>query len=150
MNETLNETAGAAVIDTQAADVGTTGEQIPEAELGMSIEDSAITVIGVDMASGPDRSVEIIRPTVGRKVWFFPNGCQFHSEPKCIHPEDPMDADVVYVWSDFMVNLSVKDHIGQVHAFTSVRLVQPGESVPGPGNAYATWMPYQVSTARAA
>lgn len=162
MNETLNETAGAAVIDTQAADVGTVGEQFPaitDAEREPVQHDASQpgipigepTIIGMDLASGPDIAwPPIIEPTVGRKVWFFPNGCQFHSTPKCIREDIPMDADVVYVWGDRMVNLCVKDHIGQVHAFTSVPLVQPGDDTPEPGNAYATWMPYQVGQAKAA
>ena len=94
----------------------------------------------------PERFV--IAPTVGRKVHFYPNGQQFHSEPKAIDSETPMDADVVYVWGDSMVNLTVRDHIGQVHAFTSITLRQPDDAKPA--FAYAEWMPFQAEQARAA
>jgi hypothetical protein len=101
-----------------------------------------------DLAGEPRPVPQIIMPTVGRKVWFFPNGACFHSNPYCINPEVPMDADVVFVWGERMVNLTVKDHIGQVHAFTSVTLLQPGDEIPAGG--YARWMPFQIGQAIAA
>lgn len=90
----------------------------------------------------------VIEPTIGRKVHFYPNGSAFHSNPLCIDQSKPMDADVVYVWTNRMVNLTVKDHIGQVHAFTSITLRQPDDAIPQ--GAYAEWMPSQAEQARAA
>lgn len=88
----------------------------------------------------------IITPTVGRKVWFHPNGAKFlqpggtFKEPiSC--GQQPMDATVVYVWGDRMVNLDVVDHVGNHFAATSVTLVQDGDLVPA--NSYAEWMPFQ-------
>lgn len=88
----------------------------------------------------------VIPPTIGRKLHFYPNGCGFHSTPVVLGPQ-PMDADVVFVWSDRMVNLCVRDHIGQVHALTSITLRQPDDAVPQ--GAYAEWMPFQAAEARA-
>lgn len=90
----------------------------------------------------------VISPTVGRKVHFYPNGFQPHSNPYAINIDDPMDADVVFVWGDRMVNVTVRDHIGQVHAFTSVTLRQPDDDSPEHGNPYVEWMPYQAEQAR--
>lgn len=134
--ETTTETQ--AVDTTAEATVQGTGAYaaIPAAELGMPIPE-------------PEPApVLVIAPSVGRKVHFYPGNVQFHSQPYCINPEVPMDATVVYVWSDRMVNLHVVDHIGQVHALTSVTLRQP-DDVIAEGAAYAEWMPFQVGQVRA-
>lgn len=144
MNQTLNAAAAETPSDPQASDVGTVGEQIPGPDLGMRFEPEQPQTTPEPPAAPP-----VITPTVGRKVWFFPNGANFHSQPHCIDPDEPMDADVVYVWGDRMLNLTVKDHIGQVHAFTSVKFLQPGDEIPISG-AFAMWMPYQVAASRAA
>lgn len=89
----------------------------------------------------------VIAPTVGRKVHFWPQNGQFHSTPLVLGPQ-PMDATVVYVHDDRMVNLHVADHIGQVHALSNVILRQPGEDVLE-GQPFAEWMPFQVGQARA-
>lgn len=122
-----------------------------------AIADGKPVIIGVDLASKPDTNAQwpapprAILPTVGRKVWFFPNGCtNLHSYPHCIDKTMPMDATITFPWSDRMVNLQVIDHIGQVHAFNNVHLVQPADDVYEPGTPYATWMPFQVGQARAA
>ena len=91
---------------------------------------------------------KIIIPTIGRRVWFWPvrNAGQFgfisHDEGT------PMDAGVVYVWGDRMVNLDVTDHAGNHHSFTSVTLMQPGDEPPSDGR-YCQWMPYQIGQAKA-
>lgn len=109
---------------------------IPTSELGMPLAADPITP-----------PVLVIAPSVGRKVHFYPGDVQFHSKPHCINPAVPMDATVVFVWSDRMVNLHVVDHIGQVHALTSITLRQP-DDVIAEGAAYAEWMPFQVGQAR--
>lgn len=89
----------------------------------------------------------VITPTVGRKVWFRPGG--YIPEGMSVFPGgQPLDATVVYVWHDRMVNLLVVDHAGKQHAMTSVHLVQPGDSACP--SSYAEWMPYQVKQAGAA
>lgn len=80
----------------------------------------------------------VIPPTPGRVVWYFPSlGDKFPL------PSDgqPLAATVARVWNDRMVNLTVHDADGNVHARTSVQLVQPGEPVPS--TAYCCWMPFQ-------
>lgn len=84
----------------------------------------------------------IIKPTIGRRVWFRCND-SFAKEKGIYRIDDiqAMDAGIVYVHGDAMVNLIVTDHIGNTHAINSVALV--GES---DGNSYAMWcewMPYQ-------
>lgn len=95
-------------------------------------------------AAEPSR---VITPTIGRKVWFHPGSAI--PEGMSVFPGgQPLDATVVYVWHDRMVNLLVVDHAGKQHAVTSVYLLQPGDfACP---SSYAEWMPYQVKQAGAA
>ena len=99
---------------------------------------------------------EIIKPTVGRKVWFRPNGTTSLQRagtqdvafaPPAIIGNAPLDATVVYVWDDRMVNLLVLDHYGNPFTATSVTMVQPDEDCPAVG-FYAEWMFYQTDQAR--
>lgn len=92
----------------------------------------------------------IIKPTIGRKVWYRPNGTSFiqpdgtfKSPVSC--GTQPMDATVIFVWSDRMVNLDVIDHMGNHFVATSVTLVQPGD--PTPSGSHCEWMPYQQGQA---
>lgn len=87
----------------------------------------------------------MIEPTIGRRVWFYPNGI---TAPHfaCCSAEQPMDAGVVYVWNDRMVNLDIADHYGNHVPMSSVKLLQDDDPVPTSG-AYATWMPYQKGQA---
>jgi hypothetical protein len=92
----------------------------------------------------------MISPTVGRKVWLRPNGSTQHDgRPLAVYSVQPLDATIIYVWGDRMVNLLVTDHGGTQHVFGSVTLVQEGDMTPAFG-AYAEWMPYQKSQAKAA
>jgi hypothetical protein len=90
----------------------------------------------------------MIHPTVGRVVWFRPNGAQ-HIKYMTEHDTSvPMDAHIVYVWGPRMVNLVIFDHNGLMYTRTSVDLVQEGDPIPPPGQAYCEWMPYQVGQAK--
>ena len=80
----------------------------------------------------------MISPTVGRVVWFWPEGEGEHRQPEA--------ATVAYVHSDTMVNLSIVDHNGVQHAETSVYLLQEGSDRPE--TRYATWMPYQIGQSK--
>lgn len=105
--------------------------------------------------TSPDR--KIVTPTVGRKVWFRLNGIPTlqranideHSFaiPKLISTQ-PLDATVVYVWDDRMVNLAVRDHYGNNFVASSVVLVQEGDDKPSNGGYYCEWMPYQTAQAK--
>jgi hypothetical protein len=92
--------------------------------------------------------MKIITPTIGRKVWFWPNGLKLTvAGPLEVFTEkQALDATVVCVWGDRMVNLSVTDHGGRVHSVRSCTLLQEGDAVPG--GFYCEWMPYQVSQAK--
>ncbi len=85
----------------------------------------------------------MIKPTVGRVVWYYPPG----RKPD----EQPQAAIVAHVWSDTCVNLAIFDDNGQPcpPGRTSILLVQEGVEVPSGGN-YCTWMPYQIGQAKAA
>lgn len=83
----------------------------------------------------------MIKPTVGRKVWYWPSG--LNRQPH----DQPCDATVVYVHSERMVNLACFDSQGTPFARTSVPLLQDGDTATDVG-AYAEWMPYQKGQAR--
>jgi len=88
----------------------------------------------------------LIKPSVGRIVWYYP-------DPKntLIAPTGgaPMAAIIAYVHSDTMVNLAFFDANGVASNQTSVKLLQD-EDKPNPGEIYCEWMPYQVGQAKAA
>lgn len=80
----------------------------------------------------------MIKPTVGRVVWFF------QYVPGQGH-KGPMAAHVAYVHSDIMLNLMVIDQNGNARPETSIRLIQDNEEIPQQN--YACWMPYQQGQA---
>ena len=105
---------------------------------------------------------KIITPTVGRKVWFRLNGVNELEKPRSgaetalvralpsvADPTRPLDATVVYVWNDRVVNLHVLDHYGNPFIATSVTLMQEGDTPPQFG-FYAEWVPYQLGQAKKA
>lgn len=86
----------------------------------------------------------IIKPTVGRKVWYRPN---LHDEQSGVaNFGQPLDATIVAVWSDSCVNLAIFDAYGMPHQRRSVVLMQDNMNI-SPGSAYAEWMPYQAAQA---
>lgn len=92
----------------------------------------------------------MIKPTVGRQVWYRPFG---HNRTLLGVWDDtqPCAATVTYVWNDRMVNLQV---LSPAHEkpqnFTSVQLLQDDDVAPQlEHGGYAEWMPYQVGQARA-
>lgn len=82
----------------------------------------------------------IIKPTVGRKIYF-------HAPDEAIHSDisQPLDATIVYVHNDSLVNLRVTDQGGHSHARPSIPLIQKGEAAPN--GSYCFWMDYQVGQA---
>ena len=85
----------------------------------------------------------MIRPTVGRVVWYRPN------QPGSVGSLDdgqPMAATVAFVRNDRCVNLSVVDHHGRQFSAIGVLLLQGDESFK-PVTPYCEWMPYQVGQA---
>jgi hypothetical protein len=93
----------------------------------------------------------IITPTVGRRVWFHPvEGVEVRGPGAMVilDREQPLDAGIVFVWGDRLVNLDVTDHEGRHHALTSVPLAQPGDPRPTNG-LWCEWMPFQKGQAKA-
>lgn len=84
----------------------------------------------------------MIKPTVGRVVWFHPKGQSVNDA------KQPLAAIVAHVWSDTCVNLAIFDANGVPMASppTSVLLIQDDNPIPS-GGLYCTWMPYQIGQA---
>lgn len=93
----------------------------------------------------------VIKPTIGRRVWFRPSGAFLASNPILtqLNPEQPMDAGIVYVQHDHMVNLIVTDHVGKTLAVPSVPLLAGHYVADEDTDVYCCceWMPYQKSQA---
>lgn len=92
----------------------------------------------------------IVKPTIGRKVWFWPNGSHIGvpaaAQPRCVDPEQAMDATVVLDHTDGTVNLLVVDHVGSIWPIRSVTLRQADQDKPS--GMYCEWMPYQTAQAK--
>lgn len=79
----------------------------------------------------------MIKPTVGRVVWFYTKG----------YGDAPLAAIIAHVWSDVLVNLAVFDRNGICTGRPSVVLEQDDCPVPPAEKCYCTWMPYQKGQA---
>ena len=79
----------------------------------------------------------MIKPTVGRVVWFYKHTAGQHKGPLAAH--------VAFVHHDSMVNLMVIDEDGNPRSATHVLLVQEGGPLPFAN--YCEWMPYQKGQA---
>jgi hypothetical protein len=79
----------------------------------------------------------MIKPTVGRVVWYWLGA---HTPQR-----EPLAAMVAAVITDSIVNLSVIDAEGNQFGAKGVPLVQDGEKPPA--MAYCEWMPYQKGQA---
>lgn len=82
----------------------------------------------------------MIKPTVGRIVWYYPAGHR--------SKEQPLAAIVSHVWSDTCVNLAIFSQNGCPMGTppTSVLLMQDDAEIPA-GGQYCTWMPFQKGQA---
>lgn len=85
--------------------------------------------------------MSVISPSVGRSVHFFVKETQYNFE-FCFVQGKPHAAVVTYVHGDRMVNLAVFDTNGKPFGYTSVNLVQPGETTDG----YAFWCQWPQHT----
>lgn len=83
----------------------------------------------------------MIKPTIGRKVWYWS-----HKPALGYADKQPEDATVVYVFADNSVNLRVTSHSGESRPETSV-LLWNGEGEQ-PSTRHAQWMPYQIGQAK--
>lgn len=90
----------------------------------------------------------MIKPTVGRKVWYRPSKNDLVGpKPMNVAGTQPLDATVLCVWGDRMVNVLVTDIAGNPFRVLSVTLVQEGDALPTDGR-YVEWMPYQAGQAK--
>lgn len=77
----------------------------------------------------------MITPTVGRVVWYYPDGASQSSVGA-----QPCAATVAYVHGDGrFINIGYLDCNGNSKAATSVRLIQEGDEQPD--DPYCCWMP---------
>ena len=83
----------------------------------------------------------MIKPTVGRIVWFWGQKPQ--------DGEQPLAAIIARVWGPNCVNLAIFDASGipSPNPPTSVRLLADGEAHPD--YPHCCWMPFQVGQAKA-
>lgn len=79
-------------------------------------------------------------PTVGRRVWFWPQDIE-----RTIFPSDqPFDAGVAHVNGDGTINCSIVNEFGNsMNGKQGVLLLPYSERRPG----VCTWMPYQEKVA---
>lgn len=85
----------------------------------------------------------MIKPSIGRVVWFTPSSNTGSSD---FAPGAPLAAIVAHVHSDQLVNLAVFDANGVAHSRTSVTLLQDDDIAQEHGY-YAEWMPFQKGQA---
>lgn len=84
----------------------------------------------------------MIKPTVGRVVWYRVASHEAANGMEVYDLNNPMTALITYVWSDTCVNLAVFDHAGRPHMRTSTPINQSAGTP-----AWAEWMPYQQGQA---
>lgn len=85
---------------------------------------------------------ELIDPTVGATVWYWPAPNEpLRSLNNFSHgAAQPMAAQVVYAWGTTLVNLVVTDHEGRQVPRLNVRLLQC-EDKPVAGEPHCAWPP---------
>jgi hypothetical protein len=87
----------------------------------------------------------MIKPTVGRKVWYRPGSHELKN--LATSGGQPLDATIVCVHSDSLVNVACYDANGTPFTRTSVHLHQEGVDLPAGISSYVEWMPYQNAQA---
>lgn len=93
----------------------------------------------------------MIKPTVGRKVWYRPSDLEKASMTVQVNgsgENQPLDATIVCVHNDTCVNLVVFDANGVMHNRNSTYLQQDGATRPNWISSYAEWMLYQNGQAK--
>lgn len=100
---------------------------------------------------------KVITPTVGRKVWYRPSASDLTGPIPMygsrVATAQALDATVIYVHGDRMVNVLVTDGMGKQFPVLSCTLLQ-GDDVPAADadgvvvGRYVEWMPYQQGQAK--
>jgi hypothetical protein len=91
----------------------------------------------------------MIKPAVGRIVWFRPSSDDLDDDIFGIVYNDkkqPSCAQICYVHNDRMVNISFVDQEGDTYSAQNVRLMH-GDEAFNPGGSYCEWMPFQKGQA---
>jgi hypothetical protein len=97
---------------------------------------------------------KVITPTVGRKVWYRPSlADQSGAKPMHTVGDQPLDATIIAVWTELMVNVLVTDALGNQFPVLSCTLLQPGDEPAvdhdgKPAGRYVEWMPYQQAQSK--
>lgn len=93
---------------------------------------------------------KIITPTVGRKVWYRHCAEDLMGEiPMTVAGTgQPLDATIIAVWGDRMVNVLVTDAVGKQFPVMFVTLLQDGDEPARAANGnicgrFVEWMPCQ-------
>lgn len=86
---------------------------------------------------------DVIKPTVGRKVWYRPSefdrsGPGAMQVAGSVNDPAPLDATIIAVWGDRMVSALVTDVAGRQFPVLSVTLVQGDDPKPS-GGRYVEW-----------
>lgn len=90
-----------------------------------------------DMIEPTDWRNAVIKPTVGRVVWYWPT----LNEPlNKLDTRQPLAAIIAYVHDEQRINVTVFDHTGMPYGRKSIYLSQDNEPDP-PILPYASWMP---------
>lgn len=82
----------------------------------------------------------MIVPTVGRVVWYWPEG----EVQMRMQLEQPCAAIIARVHSDTRINIAYFDENGHAHNRTGVRLIQDEKVGHGSPEPICTWMPFQA------
>lgn len=91
----------------------------------------------------------IIKPTVGRKVWYRPAEYDLKGlGAMTVSEGQPLDATILAVWGDRCINVLVTDIMGKQYTKTSIKLLQgddkPLRDAGGKDlGGHVEWMPYQ-------
>lgn len=85
----------------------------------------------------------MIKPSIGRVVWYHPTENDPGGKSSSGQPQSAL---IAHVWSDTCVNLAIFDANGVPYNKTSVLLLQDDNPAPS-GGGYAEWMPYQKGQA---
>lgn len=102
---------------------------------------------------------KVITPTVGRKVWYRPSASDLTGPVPMAASRapdaQPLDATVIAVWGDRMINVLVTDSAGKQFPVLSCDLLQSGDEPHKQADGstcgrYCEWMPYQLGQAKAA
>jgi hypothetical protein len=85
----------------------------------------------------------MIKPTVGRVVWFWEDG----EHSRSVLKSQPLAAMVASVLNDSLINIGYLDANGVHKNRIGVQLWNEGD--PPPRGAFCAWMPYQIGQAKA-